>query len=85
MNKRGKMISYGDKIFARVSKNGRTVINFVTEKVATISELIAQLRAAVKDLTGLVIIKASCMRVRTHKFILDLRRYRRPKDFVLNI
>ena len=49
-------INYGDKIFARVSKNGRTVINFVTEKVATISELIAQLRAAVKDLTGLVTI-----------------------------
>lgn len=51
-----KSISYGDKIFATVTRNGRTVLNFVTEKVSTMSELLAELRKAMNDFTGLVMI-----------------------------
>lgn len=51
-----KTISYGDKIFARVTKNGLTVLNFVTEKVSTMGELLAELKKAMKDFTGLVMI-----------------------------
>lgn len=56
MNKRGKTISLGDKIFARVTRNGRTIFNYVTEKVATMSQLISELRIAMKDVHGLVMI-----------------------------
>lgn len=52
-----KSISYGDKIFATVTKNGRIVLNFVTEKVATMNELLEELRKAMKDFTGLVMIR----------------------------
>ena len=56
MNKRGKMISYGDKIFARVTKNGRTIYNFVTDRVSNMTELIGELRLAMRDLQGLVML-----------------------------
>ena len=55
MNKR-KSISFGDKIFARVSKNGRTIFNFVSEKVANMADLISQLRISMRDVQGLVMI-----------------------------
>lgn len=50
------MISYGDRIFARVTKNGRTILDFMTEQVSTMSELLVKLREAMKDLKGLVMI-----------------------------
>lgn len=56
MNRRSKSISLGDKIFARVTKNGQTVFNYVTEKVATISQLLSEIRLAIKDIQGLVMI-----------------------------
>ncbi|MCH5223723.1 MAG: hypothetical protein J1E82_06745 [Muribaculaceae bacterium] len=56
MNKNKKMISYGDRIFARVTKNGRTILDFMTEQVSTMSELLVKLREAMKDLKGLVMI-----------------------------
>lgn len=56
MNKNYKSISFGDKIFARVSRNGRTVLNFVSEQVANMSDLLSQLRKAMKDIQGLVMI-----------------------------
>lgn len=56
MNNRSRQITYGDRIFARVMKNGREVLNFVTEKVSTIGELMAALKEAMKDLKGLVMI-----------------------------
>lgn len=55
MNKR-KSISFGDKIFARVSRNGQTIYNFVSEKVANMADLLCQLRSAMKDVQGLVMI-----------------------------
>lgn len=55
MNKT-KKISFGDKIFARVTRNGRTVFNFVSEQVANMADLISQLRRAMKDIHGLVMI-----------------------------
>lgn len=55
MNKK-KSISFGDKIFARVSRNGRTIFNFVSEKVANMADLLSQLRIAMKDIQGLVMI-----------------------------
>lgn len=56
MNKNGKSISLGDRIFARVTLNGRTIYNYVTEKVANMSQLISELRLAMKDIQGLVIL-----------------------------
>ena len=56
MNKSQKSISYGDKIFARVTINGRTVLNFVTEKVSNMKELILELKNQMKDITGLVML-----------------------------
>ena len=53
---RTKSISFGDRIFARVSKNGQTVFNFVSEKVANMGDLVAQLRVAMKDIQGLVMV-----------------------------
>ncbi|MCH5228849.1 MAG: hypothetical protein J1F12_02505 [Muribaculaceae bacterium] len=55
MNRR-KTINFGDKIFARVSQNGKTVFNYVTEKVANMAQLLSELRFAMKDLRGLVMI-----------------------------
>ena len=55
MNK-DRTISLGDKIFARVTRNGHTILNFVSEKVANMSDLLAQLRKAMKDMHGLVMI-----------------------------
>ena len=56
MNRNWKKITYGDKIFARVTKNGRTVFNFVTERVSNMTELIGELRMAMRNITGLVMI-----------------------------
>lgn len=56
MIKRSKSISLGDKIFARVTRNGRTIFNYVTERVANMAQLINELRFAMKDIQGLVMI-----------------------------
>lgn len=56
MIKKGKSISFGDKIFARVTRNGNTIFNYVTEKVSTMTQLIHELRMAMKDVQGLVMI-----------------------------
>ena len=53
---RNKSISFGDKIFTRVTRNGRTILNFVSEKVANMADLVAQLRIAMKDVRGLVML-----------------------------
>ena len=53
---RTKSISFGDKIFARVTRNGQTIFNFVSEKVSNMTDLLSQLRIAMKDIQGLVMI-----------------------------
>ena len=53
---RTKSITFGDKIFARVTRNGREIFNFVSEKVANMADLVSQLRFAMKDIQGLVMI-----------------------------
>lgn len=53
---RTKSISFGDKIFTRVTRNGRTIFNFVSEKVSNMSDLLSQLRLAMKDMQGLVML-----------------------------
>lgn len=55
MNKT-KSISFGDKIFARVTRNGQTIYNFVSEKVSNMADLLSQLRSAMRDIQGLVMI-----------------------------
>lgn len=55
MNKT-KTITFGDKIFARVTRNGQTIYNFVSEQVASMTDLISQLRKAMKGIRGLVMI-----------------------------
>lgn len=54
---RNKTISFGDKIFATVTMNGRTVYNFVSEQVANMADLISQLRRAMKNIHGLVMLR----------------------------
>lgn len=56
MNLRSKSISLGDRIFARVTRNGQTIYNYVSEKVANMAQLISELRFAMKDVKGLVMI-----------------------------
>ena len=56
MNLREKTITLGDRIFARVSRNGKTIFNFMTEQVSTMKELLQEIREAIKDVKGLVII-----------------------------
>ena len=53
---RNKTISFGDKIFARVTRNGHTIFNFVSEKVANMTDLISQLRSSMNNVQGLVMI-----------------------------
>lgn len=56
MNRRKNTITLGDKIFARVTRNGQTIYNFVSEKIADMTQLISELRFAMKDIHGLVMI-----------------------------
>lgn len=49
-------ISYGDRIFARVTRNGRTIFNFMTESVSNMAELIIEIKKAMSNLQGLVIL-----------------------------
>ena len=56
MERRNKNISYGDRIFARVTKNGREILNYVTEQVSTIAELLTALKNVMSDTRGLVMI-----------------------------
>lgn len=56
MNYRSKSITFGDKIFARVTRNGKTIYNFMSEKVSNMAQLISELRFAIKDVHGLVMI-----------------------------
>ena len=55
MNKK-KTIVFGDKIFARVTSNGQTIFNFVSEKVIDMSDLLSQIRFAIQDIRGLVML-----------------------------
>lgn len=51
-----KSIVYGDRIFARITQNGKTVYNFVTERVGSMTDFIAEIRRALKDMKGLVML-----------------------------
>lgn len=53
---KNKGITYGDRIFARVTINGRTILNYMTEKVSNMAELLFELRQVMKDIKGLVIL-----------------------------
>lgn len=52
-----KTIAYGDRIFARVMQNGKTIYNFVSETVGSMTEVIAELRKVMKGVKGLVMIQ----------------------------
>lgn len=56
MNIRKKTISYGDRIYARITQNGRTIYNYVTEKVGSMTEFMMEIRKIMKDVKGLVMI-----------------------------
>lgn len=51
-----KKITLGDRIFARVTKNGSTILDIMTEQVSTIGELIMLLKSRLTDIQGLVMI-----------------------------
>lgn len=56
MEFRRKKISYGDRIFARITQNGNTIYNFVTERVGDMTEFIMEIRKALKGIKGLVML-----------------------------
>ena len=56
MNLREKTIRLGDKIFARVTRNGKTILDFVTENVGSMKELISRIRESIKGIHGVVMI-----------------------------
>ena len=56
MKKQRKSIVYGDRIFARVTRNGKTILNFMTERVSNMTELLSELRKAMDGISGLVML-----------------------------
>ena len=53
MKKLNHKIEYGDRIFARLTMGQRTVFEFVADRVADLSELLAQLRYLTGGMKGL--------------------------------
>ena len=53
---RNRTITIGDKIFARVSRNGRTILDFVSENVANMADLVDQLKRAMTTERGIMMI-----------------------------
>ena len=51
-----KTITYGDRIFARITKNGKTIYNFVTERVGSMTEFLMEIRKVMKGIRGLVVL-----------------------------
>ena len=51
-----KTITYGDKIFARITRNGKTIYNYVTETVGSLTEVLMDLRKLMKGMKGLVMV-----------------------------
>ena len=56
LTNRKKKIVYGDKIFTRVTRNGITIRDFVTEHVSSVTDLIMEVRKMLKDIKGLVVL-----------------------------
>lgn len=48
-----KKIEFGDKIFARLMMNGRTVVEFMINRVSDMTELIGELRHLTYGMRGL--------------------------------
>lgn len=48
-----KKLSYGDKIYARLILNEKNVIEFVIDNIASMTELIGELRMMTRSLKGL--------------------------------
>lgn len=53
MKKLNHKIEYGDRIFARLTMGQRTIFEFVADRVADLSELLAQLRFLTRGIRGL--------------------------------
>lgn len=53
---RKRSIRYGDRVFARITQNGKTIYNFVTERVGSMTEFIAEVRRTLKGIRGLVML-----------------------------
>lgn len=51
-----KTIEFGDRIFARVIKNGETILNIVSENIGNMTDLIAEIKKGIKNINGLVMI-----------------------------
>lgn len=51
--KRMNKIEYGDKIFARLTMGQRTIVEFMINRVADMTELLAELRRSTAGIRGL--------------------------------
>lgn len=49
----GRVIRFGDRIYVRLTSGGRTLCSFGVDKVATLTDLIAEVRRAARGHRGL--------------------------------
>ena len=54
MDRNNFIIEKGDRIFARISKNGRTILEFMINCIGSVEELMQEIRRMVGDVRGLV-------------------------------
>lgn len=53
MNRKEHVMAYGDRIYARLCLNGRKIVEFMIEKVASMTELLGELRSHAREARGL--------------------------------
>ena len=53
MNRTEKMISVGDRIFARLTMRGKTLVEFMVNKISDMNELFQELRRVLPGVRGL--------------------------------
>ena len=54
MDRNKLIIEKGDRIFARISKNGHTILEFMINCIGSVEELMQEIRRMTGDLRGLV-------------------------------
>lgn len=54
MDRNKLIIEKGDRIFARISKNGHTILEFMINCIGSIEELMQEIRRMAGDMRGLV-------------------------------
>lgn len=53
MKRKEKPIAYGDRIYARLCLNGQKIVEFMIERVGSMTELLGELRVHARKVRGL--------------------------------